>query len=182
MNKQFNKLCKVCGNEFMACRVSNVMCSQKCRNKLFNGTYVGKCIDCGVETSYVGNKRCRPCEVIRRHVYSSQILRKRFFKKVKKTPTCWVWQASRTTYGYGYFGYKDVCYLAHRVSYELHFGKLPNGKQALHKCDNPPCVRPSHLYAGTPLDNVLDQHNKNRWPEQQISKKSYGTIKRRTKC
>lgn len=91
----------------------------------------------------------------------------KFWDRVKRcTPTCpmpcnhcWLWvgrRYKRKNANYGAFDFAGRCYRAHRFSYELHCGAIPPGKSVLHKCDNPPCVNPSHLYVGTQLDNVRD--------------------------
>jgi hypothetical protein len=68
--------------------------------------------------------------------------------------------------GYGQFNVSDKppakCRLAHRVSWLIAFGDIPDGLHVLHKCDNPKCVRPSHLFLGTVKDNMKDMWNKNR--------------------
>ncbi len=80
---------------------------------------------------------------------------------------CWVWTGSKAgSFGYGAIGKsrklgtKSV--LAHRFSWTLHYGEVPDELQILHRCDNPPCVRPYHLFIGTQQDNVRDCYNKKR--------------------
>ena len=87
---------------------------------------------------------------------------KRFWPKVKKTNNCWNWIACQSWQGYGYFGFRYKTIKAHRFSYELHNGKIPKGLFILHKCDNRLCVKPSHLFLGTQVDNIKDRVNKNR--------------------
>lgn len=79
---------------------------------------------------------------------------------------CWVWTAWRDRHGYGHIfrgGHRHAGSVrAHRFSWELHYGAIPNGLHVLHHCDNPPCVRPDHLWLGTQRDNNEDRHNKGR--------------------
>lgn len=77
---------------------------------------------------------------------------------------CWVWTGSRDKDGYGtYGGAKVGTRKVHRQSWQMHFGALPEDKpNVLHHCDNPPCVRPDHLWVGTNADNSRDMVNKNR--------------------
>jgi hypothetical protein len=95
----------------------------------------------------------------------------RFWSKVKfgGDNECWVWQRNTvkvkgrpSSSGYGLFKLDGKTRKAHRVSYELVFGAIPNGLQVLHLCDNPPCVNPVHLFVGTNHDNVLDSMKKGR--------------------
>lgn len=79
-----------------------------------------------------------------------------FYKKDRKTG-CWVWQRSVSNKGYGQF----MSTAAHRISYTLRF-EDPKELCVLHKCDNPPCVNPDHLFLGTPLDNMRDMKAKGR--------------------
>lgn len=76
---------------------------------------------------------------------------------------CWIWKKYKSKYGYGKVGVenRDVV-AAHRVSYELTYGPIPEGLFILHSCDNPPCVNPTHLRAGTPQQNVDDMISRNR--------------------
>lgn len=85
-----------------------------------------------------------------------------FWPKVKKTESCWLWQASGVQ-GYGTVRFNGKKHRAHRVSYLFHFGGLPAGKPCvLHHCDTPACVRPDHLFAGTKKDNTQDMLRKRR--------------------
>ena len=87
-------------------------------------------------------------------------LEERFFAKVNKTETCWLWTASKHPKGYGHFGGPQL--RAHRMSWVIHHGSIPEGLQVLHKCDNPSCVNPKHLFLGTNLDNMRDCAKKGR--------------------
>ena len=71
---------------------------------------------------------------------------------------CWTWTAPRLRGGYGLWGRK----LAHRQSWELANGPIPDGLWILHHCDNKPCVNPGHLYAGTRMDNTRDAVDRGR--------------------
>lgn len=84
---------------------------------------------------------------------------------------CWEWNGQRQNphkgknndWGnYGLFYYKDKTRKAHQVSYELAHGEIPDGMFVLHKCDNPPCVNPNHLFLGTTTDNMKDMVSKGR--------------------
>lgn len=88
----------------------------------------------------------------------------RFWSKVDKTKDCWEWKACVNEAGYGIFGVPNMYRndRAHRISYRLHFGKIPKGKFVCHKCDNRRCVNPSHLFIGSNMDNVNDMIRKGR--------------------
>lgn len=97
-------------------------------------------------------------------------LEERFWSKIQKTKGCWLWLANCTkdkegNRRYGLIGAgrrgEGMLY-AHRVSWELHNGVIPEGMLVLHRCDNPQCVRPSHLFLGTQFDNMQDMVRKGR--------------------
>lgn len=76
---------------------------------------------------------------------------------------CWIFIGCLTNKGYGNFSIAaGKSRLAHRVSYELFRGQIPDGKHVLHRCDMPACINPDHLFLGTHLDNVADMIKKNR--------------------
>lgn len=90
----------------------------------------------------------------------------RFWRHVKITGSCWTWTGSTNEKGYGTFKQESGCspVRAHRYSWELAHGEPPpTGVLVLHSCDNPPCVRPEHLFLGSDLDNSDDKISKGRW-------------------
>lgn len=92
-------------------------------------------------------------------------LEERFWRKVTKSESCWIWSGSKRPNGYGTIqrgGKNSPTLLAHRVSCELHHGPIPRGCVVMHSCDNPSCVNPEHLLIGTHKDNTGDMDAKGR--------------------
>lgn len=91
----------------------------------------------------------------------------RFWSKVKigSPDECWEWQAGKHKKGYGEFWFpqRGKHTKAHQVAWILTYGDIRDNYQVLHKCDNPSCVNPKHLFLGTNQDNVDDKMNKGRW-------------------
>jgi hypothetical protein len=85
----------------------------------------------------------------------------RFWEKVEKTEGCWNWTASKKQ-GYGTVKWGGRMRIAPRIAFEIEFGLIPEGMQVCHHCDNPACVRPSHLFLGTQKDNMRDMIVKGR--------------------
>lgn len=92
-------------------------------------------------------------------------LEERFFRSIEKTDACWLWTGRLVGKGYGMIGLggkgaKQI--LVHRLSHEIHKGPIPEGMVVMHKCDNPRCVNPDHLEAGTQSQNIKDAFARGR--------------------
>lgn len=100
-----------------------------------------------------------------------------FWRRVDKSGDCWVWIGNRSrSYGVLYLApHKYV--RAHRLSWQLHHGEIPAGMVVCHRCDNPLCVRPSHLFIGTQADNVRDMDAKGRGGRKFKGGRAHGAAK-----
>jgi len=127
------RICKQCGKEFMV------------RESIVKRGY-GKFCSCKCFFKY----RDKTPEI-------------RFWAKVKKTNNCWEWQGCKNNKGYGMFRVNNEHKYAHRFSYEIHKGEIPQGKFVCHHCDNPSCINPDHLFCGTNSDNIQDSVKKGRF-------------------
>lgn len=86
----------------------------------------------------------------------------RFWNKIDKSTDCWNWQAGKDRWGYGRFRLGARSLGAHRIAYQLTYGTIPDGMCVCHRCDNPACCNPSHLFLGTDGDNARDRNAKGR--------------------
>lgn len=112
---------------------------------------------------------------------SDSIIKTRFWERVNRIDddtSCWEWTAGKS-HGYGKIRIENrQSILVHRYSYILHYGAIPDGLLVCHKCNNHPCVRPDHLYAGTYKDNYEDMvragnaHDLTRLPPEILHKNS----------
>jgi hypothetical protein len=120
------------------------------------------CEMCGEATHKDSARLCLACYKALPMRFS---LEDRFWSKVAKGDGCWEWQGHRSR-GYGelQIGRRGAQRktLAHRISWEMHNGPIPVGLEVCHRCDNPPCVRPDHLFLGTQIDNANDMWSKGR--------------------
>lgn len=141
----------------------------------------------------VNKKESRPNTYQRRyplcfacsHVSGKKTMEQRFWEKVKKGEGCWEWIGAKNPAGYGVLGSSKSeggVFSAHRFSYLLHKGVIPDKLWVLHSCDNPSCVNPYHLRVGDQSDNVMDavergRHVDNAGEKHGMSKLTRGDVK-----
>lgn len=95
-------------------------------------------------------------EHVQQQQFHGLTVTERFWKYVQKTDSCWLWIGSKDKNGYGRLRVDKVPQLASRLSWKIHYGGIQKGKYVLHRCDNPSCVNPDHLYLGDQFDNMRD--------------------------
>lgn len=126
------------------------------RKRIYQISY---CIDCRQKLSAWYVKRCYACRGKQSRCKDPI---KRFWEGIEKQSEtgCWIWKDAKSKAGYGQFRVNDKAIYAHRFSYELHNGSIPNGKHVCHTCDTPECNQPLHLFLGTHKINMEDAATK----------------------
>jgi hypothetical protein len=100
-----------------------------------------------------------------------------FWAKADKSEECWFWTGTLDPKGYGFFGWKQKKYRAHRFAYLLTHGEIPADLFVCHRCDCPGCVNPEHLWLGTVKENNQDSASKGRY---QDTRKARGENRKKT--
>lgn len=124
--------------------------------------------ECGAQAVVSGDQlrqgRTRSCGCL---VRDRRPVMERFFEKVDRSGDCWIWNGSRDGKGYGSFYLEGRLHKAHRAAWMLLKGPIPDGIEACHRCDTPPCCNPDHIFLGTHAENMADARTKGRitWPD-----------------
>ncbi len=149
------KKCQTCSNDYFPRRDKiqiSRFCSQKCKMRGIGVMSAEKMREKWKEEPFI------------------TAMERSFNKFVIKQDGCWDWRGSKKKkLPYGMMTIRGKEYMAHRVSYMIHIGEIPEGRVVLHKCDNPPCSNPDHLYVGTYQDNQDDKRERGRCKVEKLS-------------
>jgi hypothetical protein len=167
----YHSVCARCALPFSSANRAQRFCSPECwyRSKSINA--VRECARCFV-TFVVKTRGQRLCSRECRNLANGRPPEQRFWAFVKKSDdsrACWEWQGNRNDSGHGRFSWDGHKNYAHRFSYIIHIGPIPPGLLVRHRCDNPPCVNPSHLLLGTKGDNAQDAKERGLLPTGDLS-------------
>jgi len=135
------------------------------------GTEPRTCLHCCAEIAWA--KRDHPERYRRKRFCSKACIKRhkelrvpagaRFWSMVEEVASgCWLWMGKRSRDGYGWFSASGMQVRAHRFAWQMEHGPIAPGMFICHRCDNPQCVRPAHLFSGTPQENVDDKIKKGR--------------------
>lgn len=94
----------------------------------------------------------------------------RFWAKVSRSPSCWLWTAAKNSRGYGSFGYDGRTHLAHRIAYQLANGDIPADREINHICGVKSCVNPAHLEAVTAAENIRHARDTGLFAPSELSR------------
>lgn len=156
-------ICENCKKEFLTRkRASRIIrfCSKKCSNILLNP------IKSKLWSDFREERKNETHEIFIEKIRTS------FERLFNKSDSCWMWQGSVKSskkLKYGNFSFRNVNWIAHRCSWFIYKGDIPDGLLVLHKCDVPSCVNPDHLFLGTHLDNQRDKITKGRHKGEKLN-------------
>lgn len=164
-SSKITRSCRICGTKFTARKSTQTLCSHACRAKSKITRVTLQCRECKGDFTREPNQIrggrkyfcSRECSF--KH---GKPFEKKFWAKVQKTETCWLWTGTVNNKGYGETRYEGRFALSHRVSFIIHKGPIPEGMVVRHRCDNPPCLNPKHLELGTIAENTKDKIMKQR--------------------
>lgn len=167
-----HRTCQQCAVAFIATKQAvdrgvAKYCSRACRDQAARHKVTCTCVQCGQSfdkwPSALLRGEGRFCSVTCKDAAATVAIELRFWANLDKTVGCWTWKlARRGSHGYGVTKWQGRSYATHRVAWELTHGPIPSGLLVCHRCDNPPCCRPDHLFLGTPTENMHDMIIKGR--------------------